>query len=74
VHGGFLSVRSDGVSILAEMAEMADEIDVARAREALARAESQQGPEAEAARDRALSRLRATSESGRDIPSEARTV
>ena len=40
VHGGFLSVRPDGVSILAEMAETADEIDVARAREALRRAAS----------------------------------
>lgn len=74
VHGGFLSVRPDGVSILAEMAEMADEIDVARAREALARAESSSDPDAEAARNRALARLRATSESGRDLPSEARTA
>ena len=32
VHGGFLSVREDGVSVLAEMAELADDIDVARAR------------------------------------------
>jgi F-type H+-transporting ATPase subunit epsilon len=32
VHGGFLSVRKDGVSVLAEMAESAEEIDVARAR------------------------------------------
>ncbi len=74
VHGGFLSVRPDGVSILAEVAETADEIDVARAREALARAESEEGPDAAAARNRALARLRAASESGRDIPSDARTA
>jgi F-type H+-transporting ATPase subunit epsilon len=72
VHGGFLSVRPDGVSILAEMAETADEIDVTRAREALARAETESGPDAEAARERALARLRATSESGRDLPSDVR--
>lgn len=74
VHGGFLSVREDGVSVLAEMAETSDEIDVARAREALARAESDQGPEGVAARTRALARLRAASESGRDLPSDLRTV
>ena len=72
VHGGFLSVRPDGVSILAEMAETADEIDVTRARDALARAETESGPDAEAARERALARLRATSESGRDLPSDVR--
>src|SRR5664279_5522665 len=38
VHGGFLSVRKDGVSVLAELAESADEIDVARAHDALRRA------------------------------------
>jgi F-type H+-transporting ATPase subunit epsilon len=32
VHGGFLSVNNDMVSILAEDAELADEIDVSRAR------------------------------------------
>jgi len=74
VHGGFLSVRADGVSVLAEMAELADEIDVARAREALARNETESGSEAEAARNRALARLRAASESGRDLPSESRTA
>jgi F-type H+-transporting ATPase subunit epsilon len=39
VSGGFLSVSDDGVSILAESAEFADEIDEAAAREDLARAE-----------------------------------
>lgn len=62
VHGGFLSVRKDGVSVLAEMAEASEEIDVARAREALTRAESDTGPEGVAARNRALSRLRAAGE------------
>jgi len=74
VHGGFLSVRADGVSVLAELAELADEIDVARAREALSRAESESDLDAAAARDRALARLRASSESGRDLPSDVRTA
>ena len=68
VHGGFLSVREDGVSILAEMAEQSDEIDVARAREALSRAErdlssDQDDEQAVEARNRALARLRAAGES-----------
>jgi F-type H+-transporting ATPase subunit epsilon len=54
VHGGFLSVADDVVSILAEVAELADEIDVKRAEAALAQA----GDDAEAAR-RAETRLRA---------------
>ena len=32
VHGGFLSVTADGVSILAESAELRDEIDLDQAR------------------------------------------
>lgn len=62
VHGGFLSVRKDGVSVLAEMAEAADDIDTARARAALDRADPESGPDGIAARDRALSRLRAAGE------------
>ena len=64
VHGGFLSVTEDGVSILAELAELADEIDVPRAREALerARAAGDDDPDARAAEHRALSRLRAAGE------------
>jgi len=62
VHGGFLSVRADGVSVLAEVAENADEIDVARAREALQRGGDDQDEESVAARNRALSRLRAAGE------------
>ena len=63
VHGGFLSVRKDGVSVLAEMAEVSDQIDTERARAALQRAESNTGPEGMAARNRALARLRAAGES-----------
>jgi F-type H+-transporting ATPase subunit epsilon len=62
VHGGFLSVRKEGVSVLAEMAESADEIDGARAREAYAHADPNT-PDGMAARDRALARLRAVGES-----------
>jgi F-type H+-transporting ATPase subunit epsilon len=59
-HGGFLSVTERGVSILAETAEVSTEIDVERAREALARAEADaDDAEALAASRRAQSRLRA---------------
>src|SRR4051812_9743545 len=59
-HGGFLSVTERGVSILAEAAEVAGEIDVDRAREALRRAnEAGEDPEAMAAARRAVGRLRA---------------
>jgi F-type H+-transporting ATPase subunit epsilon len=65
VHGGFLSVTEDGVSILAEIAERSDEIDVARAQQALERARStgEDDDEAAAAASRALSRLRASGQS-----------
>ncbi len=63
-HGGFLSVTERGVSILAETAEIASEIDVERAREALRRAEGAgDDPEALEAARRAQSRLRAAGES-----------
>ncbi|TKJ18662.1 F0F1 ATP synthase subunit epsilon [Blastococcus sp. CCUG 61487] len=62
-HGGFLSVTENGVSILAETAEISTEIDVERAREALRRAESaDDDAEAVAAARRAQSRLRAAGE------------
>jgi F-type H+-transporting ATPase subunit epsilon len=66
VHGGFLSVTEDGVSILAELAERAEEIDVARAQAALDRARSagDEDPDAQAAANRALSRLRAAGQPG----------
>jgi F-type H+-transporting ATPase subunit epsilon len=63
VHGGFLSVRKDGVSVLAELAESAEDIDVSRARESLQRSQNDSSPEGRAARDRALARLRAAGES-----------
>lgn len=65
VHGGFLSVRKDAVSVLAEQAEMAEDIDVSRAKAALDKAsgaDPDNNPDEEAARDRALARLRAAGE------------
>ena len=62
VHGGFLSVSKSGVSVLAEQAEMAGDIDVARARDALNRNAEDGGPEESAAHARALARLRAAGE------------
>ena len=61
VHGGFLSVTEDGVSVLAELAERSDEIDVGRAQQAWERARSagEDDDEAAAAASRAMSRLRA---------------
>jgi len=56
VHGGFLSVTDEGVTILAEVAELAEDIDQGRARTALERARSEGD---EAAARRAESRLRA---------------
>ena len=43
VHGGFVHVDGEGVVILAGVAELASEIDVARARAALAAAEGRVG-------------------------------
>lgn len=59
VDGGFLSVSDDQVSILAERAELGQDIDVAEARTALERASSsgEEGSEDEAKHQRA--RLRA---------------
>lgn len=64
VHGGFLAVREGSVSVLAESAEAADEIDLADAREALAEAEralhanGEVDPEWRDVRDKALARIR----------------
>lgn len=55
VHGGFLSVAEDTVSILAETAELSAEIDVSRAEAALQRAQEADAVEA---RLRAETRLR----------------
>ena len=66
VHGGFLSVTDQGVSVLAEIAEMGADVDVARARAALDRVKDA-GPEdleALSASRRAQARLRAA---GQDV-------
>jgi F-type H+-transporting ATPase subunit epsilon len=57
VHGGFLSVTGERVSILAESAELAQEIDVAAAEEELSHAD-------EDARIWAAARLRAAAQRG----------
>lgn len=64
VHGGFLSVTSEGVSILAEDAQLADEIDVRRAQEVYERAKSAgtDSAEAEAELRRARAQLLAVGE------------
>lgn len=54
VHGGFVEVGVEGVTVLAEVAEPKSEIDVDRARKALARAQSRV-----AASDEVLERVRA---------------
>ena len=61
VHGGFLSVADNQVAVLAELAELASEIDPERARQALSRAEQMLHDDAEAldASQRAMARLRA---------------
>ena len=66
VHGGFLSVTKDGVSILAEDAQLSDEIDVTKARAAYEEAKSRGGDSAEAEAElrRARAQLLAT---GNDI-------
>ncbi|GIH90060.1 F0F1 ATP synthase subunit epsilon [Planobispora siamensis] len=67
VHGGFVSVANDEVSILAEVAELGSEVDVARARNAMERAQAsveadQENAEAAAGAKRARARLRAAGE------------
>ncbi|MEU3164210.1 F0F1 ATP synthase subunit epsilon [Streptosporangium sp. NPDC006930] len=67
VHGGFLSVADDEVSVLAEVAELGSEVDVARAKSALERAQAsvesdQEAADAAAGARRARARLRAAGE------------
>ncbi|GHH68111.1 ATP synthase epsilon chain [Streptosporangium violaceochromogenes] len=67
VHGGFLSVADNEVSILAEMAELGSEVDVAAAKDALQRAQAsieadQENADAALAAKRARARLRAAGE------------
>ncbi|MEB3197946.1 MAG: F0F1 ATP synthase subunit epsilon [Candidatus Sericytochromatia bacterium] len=63
VMGGFLNVQPDGATVLADVAERAEELDEHRARKAKERAEQhlseQQDALAEASLQRALVRLRA---------------
>jgi F-type H+-transporting ATPase subunit epsilon len=56
VNGGFLSVADNRISLLAESAELAEDIDLGRAERALESARSAQDEKAEA---RAISRLEA---------------
>jgi len=62
VHGGFLSVTRDSVSVLAEVVELAEDIDTSRARQALDRARGSDDEEAKAAERRAAARLRTVGE------------
>jgi len=63
VHGGFVEVSHDRVTVLSDVAEVASQIDVERARAAQERAESElrseNTTEAEAALRRARARLEA---------------
>lgn len=58
VHGGFLHITPEGVTILAESAEIGEDIDVSRARSALDRADTSES-EGAAAAARAQARLKA---------------
>jgi F-type H+-transporting ATPase subunit epsilon len=62
VHGGFLSVSAEGVDVLAEIVELAEEIDVPRARAALDRTKDSDDDADKAAARRATARLRAAGE------------
>ncbi len=60
VHGGFLAFDSNECRVLAEVAELAGDIDVARAEAALAKAKAgEETPEALAAIHRAETRVKA---------------
>jgi F-type H+-transporting ATPase subunit epsilon len=58
VHGGFVEIKDNRVSILSDVAELSSQIDVARAREALSSAGDD-----EAARRRAEVRIEVATES-----------
>ncbi len=60
VFGGFLSITGEKVSVLAEAAELADEVDPQAAREALAQADAEPDQDrADSMRARATARLKA---------------
>lgn len=63
VHGGFLSIADNTVAILAEQVELAEDLDMERARQALQRATGQSDDDdedARATRLRAEARIRAS--------------
>jgi F-type H+-transporting ATPase subunit epsilon len=62
VHGGFFSVDSNQVKVLAEVAELGTEVDIDRAQAALTSAQGVDTPEALAAVHRAEARLKAAAE------------
>jgi F-type H+-transporting ATPase subunit epsilon len=67
VHGGFISVADNEVSVLAEQAELGSEVDIAATRDALQRAQASldadaENAEAEIEAKRARARLRAAGE------------
>jgi F-type H+-transporting ATPase subunit epsilon len=67
IHGGFLSISGEGVSILADIAELAADIDVSRAQQAADGARTAAAgddEEAQAALARATTRLRVAEMSG----------
>ena len=65
VHGGFLGVDGNNVEIIAEVAELAHEIDLDRAQEALRRAEADpDNPASHAAQARAKARISAVHNQG----------
>ena len=57
VHGGFFSVDSNKVNVIAEIAELAEDIDVERAQAALARAQAAGEDEDRSAIKRAETRI-----------------
>jgi F-type H+-transporting ATPase subunit epsilon len=59
IHGGLLSKEEDREEVLAEVAELGDEINVARAEAALARARDSEDDESRQRAARARGRLRA---------------
>ena len=58
VHGGFVEVSGDRVTILSDVAELASDIDAARARRALEQAERHTGEVDDAEAEAALRRAR----------------
>jgi F-type H+-transporting ATPase subunit epsilon len=59
VHLGFVEVGPDRVTILSDVAELEEDIDVARARAAMARAQESSRGETDAATEAALRRAQA---------------